>query len=90
VDLRIDSPGFGKWDTVAVDSKHFRAVYFPVGVGHAFISLQDDTVMSYLFSGEYVAETSSRSPCSTLAEALERGLLPHYDKCKAAEEALSH
>jgi epimerase EvaD len=34
----------------------FRAVYFPTGVGHAFVALDDETVMSYLLSGEYVAQ----------------------------------
>jgi 5-epimerase len=56
VDIRVGSPTFGKWDVVEVDPRHFRSVYFPVGVGHLFISLQDDTVMSYMISGEYVPE----------------------------------
>jgi len=114
VDIRVDSPTFGNWDAVGVDQEHFRAVYFLVGVGHAFIALQDDTVMSSLFSGEYVPENelalsvtdpelglplpqdltpilSARDRVApTLAEARERGLLPHYDKCKAAEVALGH
>jgi epimerase EvaD len=56
VDVRVGSPTFGKWDVVEVDPRYFRSVYFPVGVGHLFVSLQDDTVMSYLISGEYVPE----------------------------------
>jgi epimerase EvaD len=112
VDIRVDSPTFGRWDAVRTDPEHFRAVYFPVGVGHAFIALQDDTVMSYMISGEYVPANelalsvldpelglplpagltpilSARDRVApTLAEAGERGLLPHYDKCQAAEAAL--
>lgn len=56
VDIRVGSPTFGKWDVVEVDPNHFRSVYFPVGVGHLFIALKDDTVMSYMISGEYVPE----------------------------------
>ncbi len=56
VDIRVGSPTFGAWDAVEVDSRHFRSVYFPVGVGHAFVSYRDDTVMSYMISGEYVPE----------------------------------
>ncbi|RSM81631.1 dTDP-4-keto-6-deoxy-D-glucose epimerase [Kibdelosporangium aridum] len=56
VDIRVGSPTFGKWDAVQVDPHDFRAVYFPVGVGHAFIALQDDTVMSYMLAGPYVAD----------------------------------
>ncbi|MEV6694557.1 dTDP-4-dehydrorhamnose 3,5-epimerase family protein [Micromonospora sp. NPDC051196] len=56
VDIRVGSPTYGRWDAVAVDAHNFRSVYFPVGVGHVFIALRDDTVMSYLISGEYVPE----------------------------------
>lgn len=56
VDIRVGSPTFGKWDAVLVNSRDFRAVYFPVGVGHAFISLADDTVMSYMIAEPYDAE----------------------------------
>lgn len=53
VDLRLGSPTFGAWDTVEMDAESFRSVYLPVGVGHAFVALEDDTVMSYLVSSPY-------------------------------------
>lgn len=56
VDIRVGSPTFGKWDSVVLDPVDFRAAYLPVGVGHAFVALEDDTVMSYLLSDSYVAE----------------------------------
>lgn len=56
VDIRVGSPTFGTWDAVLVNPREFRAVYFPVGVGHAFISLAEDTVMSYMLAESYVAE----------------------------------
>jgi 5-epimerase len=55
VDLRIGSPTFGAWDSSVLDPVDFRATYLPLGVGHAFIALEDDTVMSYLVSQSYVA-----------------------------------
>ncbi|MYR46537.1 dTDP-4-dehydrorhamnose 3,5-epimerase family protein [Streptomyces sp. SID5910] len=55
VDLRVGSPTFGTWDSVVLDARDFRAVYLPAGVGHAFVALEDDTVMSYLLSAGYVA-----------------------------------
>jgi epimerase EvaD len=54
IDLRVGSPTFGRWDAVAMNQREFRAVYFPHGVGHAFIALTDHTVMSYLLSARYV------------------------------------
>lgn len=56
VDLRVGSPTFGHWDAVLLDQRHFRAMYFPVGVGHAVVALADDTVMSYLMSTSYRGE----------------------------------
>lgn len=69
VDLRRGSPTFGRWDTVLLDQEHFRAVYFPVGVGHAFVAVDDDTVMSYLLSRSYTRE--NELAVSALDPALE-------------------
>ncbi|MCH0566872.1 MULTISPECIES: dTDP-4-dehydrorhamnose 3,5-epimerase family protein [unclassified Streptomyces] len=56
VDLRIGSPTFGCWQAVAMNRREFRAVYIPCGVGHAFIALRDETVISYMLSTSYVPE----------------------------------
>ncbi|MEU5262974.1 dTDP-4-dehydrorhamnose 3,5-epimerase family protein [Amycolatopsis sp. NPDC021455] len=53
VDLRVGSPTFGEWDALRLDSTEYRAVYLAEGLGHAFIALEDDTVMSYLCSEPY-------------------------------------
>ncbi|OXM67956.1 dTDP-4-dehydrorhamnose 3,5-epimerase [Amycolatopsis vastitatis] len=53
VDLRVGSPTFGEWDAVRLDSTEYRAVYIAEGLGHGFIALEDDTVMSYLCSEPY-------------------------------------
>ncbi|WP_411083291.1 dTDP-4-dehydrorhamnose 3,5-epimerase family protein [Streptomyces sp. cmx-18-6] len=56
VDLRLGSPTFGAWDGIEMDEDTCRAGYYPQGVGHAFLALEDDTVMSYLVSTGYRAE----------------------------------
>ncbi|MET9556554.1 dTDP-4-dehydrorhamnose 3,5-epimerase family protein [Streptomyces sp. NPDC006645] len=56
VDLRQGSPTFGRWESVRLDGESKRALYLPVGIGHAFLALQDDTLMSYAMSGAYVPE----------------------------------
>src|ERR1022692_4528278 len=53
IDVRVGSPTFGRWDSVVLDQESGHAVYFPVGVGHAFVALEYGTVMSYLLSREY-------------------------------------
>ncbi|MFD7229146.1 dTDP-4-dehydrorhamnose 3,5-epimerase family protein [Streptomyces sp. NPDC059881] len=56
LDIRVGSPTFGISDAVVLDPEAARAMYFPVGVAHAFVALEDDTVVSYMLSGEYVKE----------------------------------
>ncbi|MEV0221383.1 dTDP-4-dehydrorhamnose 3,5-epimerase [Streptomyces sp. NPDC050704] len=77
VDLRVGSPTFGAWDAVTIDATvRPSGVYFPVGVGHAFLALSDDTVMSYVLSGEYVADqehaVSPLDPAIALPVTAER------------------
>ena len=50
IDLRVSSPTFGQWEKVLLDAVDRRAVYIAEGLGHAFVSLEDNTVMSYLVS----------------------------------------
>ncbi|GAA1571019.1 hypothetical protein GCM10009678_62090 [Actinomadura kijaniata] len=56
VDLRVGSPTFGRHDVVELDAAVPRALYVPAGLGHAFVALEDETVMTYLMSGGYVPE----------------------------------
>jgi 5-epimerase len=53
IDVRVGSPTFGRWESVLLDTENYRAVYLPEGIGHAFIALVDDTVMTYLCSTTY-------------------------------------
>ncbi|WP_436492038.1 dTDP-4-dehydrorhamnose 3,5-epimerase family protein [Actinokineospora sp. HUAS TT18] len=53
VDIRVGSPTYGVWDAVRLDPVDFRAVYVPEGIGHGFVALEDDTVISYLCSTGY-------------------------------------
>ncbi|MCX5042219.1 dTDP-4-dehydrorhamnose 3,5-epimerase [Aldersonia sp. NBC_00410] len=56
VDLRPDSPTFGTWDSVLIDDVDRRAVYLSEGLGHAILSLEDDSTVMYLCSIEYTPE----------------------------------
>ncbi|MFD6178691.1 MULTISPECIES: dTDP-4-dehydrorhamnose 3,5-epimerase family protein [unclassified Isoptericola] len=53
VDLRVGSPTFGRWDSVLLDDVHRRAIYLGEGLGHAFMSLQDNSTVLYLCSTGY-------------------------------------
>jgi dTDP-4-dehydrorhamnose 3,5-epimerase/epimerase EvaD len=56
VDLRMGSPTFGQWETTELSGDNCRALYIPVGVGHAFASLQDDSIVVYVMSEGYVPD----------------------------------
>jgi dTDP-4-dehydrorhamnose 3,5-epimerase len=56
VDLRVGSPTFGAHDSAVLDSEQPRAVYLAEGLGHAFLSLADDTSVTYLVSSGYDPE----------------------------------
>nr|MDT0662739.1 dTDP-4-dehydrorhamnose 3,5-epimerase [Micromonospora sp. DSM 115978] len=53
VDLRVGSPTFGQHEIVRLDTTEHRAIYLSEGLGHAFVSLEDDTVMTYICSARY-------------------------------------
>jgi len=53
VDLRVGSGTFGQWDAVLLDDVDRRAIYLAEGLGHAFMSLEDDSTVLYLCSTGY-------------------------------------
>ncbi|WP_084102234.1 dTDP-4-dehydrorhamnose 3,5-epimerase family protein [Demequina sp. NBRC 110051] len=56
VDLRVGSPTFGQWDSVLLDDVDRRAIYLSEGLGHGFLSLEDNSTVMYLCSTPYAPE----------------------------------
>lgn len=56
VDVRVGSPTFGRWEAIRLDSSKYTAVYLAEGLGHAFLALTANTVVSYLCSTGYNPE----------------------------------
>jgi dTDP-4-dehydrorhamnose 3,5-epimerase len=53
VDLRVGSPGFGKWEMVRLDDEHRRGVFLAEGLGHGFMALSEQATVLYLCSTPY-------------------------------------
>ncbi|MFJ6730145.1 MULTISPECIES: dTDP-4-dehydrorhamnose 3,5-epimerase family protein [unclassified Streptomyces] len=53
VDLRVGSPGFGRWEAVRLDDVTRRALFLAEGLGHAFLALTEGAVVVYLCSTGY-------------------------------------
>ena len=56
VDIRVGSPTFGKWEAVTITAKDRNAVLLDVGLGHAFVALEDGTTVTYLVTDRYRPE----------------------------------
>jgi dTDP-4-dehydrorhamnose 3,5-epimerase len=50
VDLRAGSPSFGAWHAEPMGAGRRAALVLPAGVGHAFLSLADESAVVYLLS----------------------------------------
>jgi dTDP-4-dehydrorhamnose 3,5-epimerase len=53
VDVRPNSPTFLKHEVVNLNSTSGQILSIPFGIAHGFVSLQDNTVVSYLVSSRY-------------------------------------
>ena len=53
VDLRKDSPTYGLWDAIEISSENGLSVFISEGLGHAFLSLEENSVATYLCTSEY-------------------------------------
>jgi dTDP-4-dehydrorhamnose 3,5-epimerase len=58
VDTRPESAGYGQWAGFELDSERGRLVYLPEGVAHGFLTLVDDSELSYQISAAYVPESA--------------------------------
>ena len=47
VDLREDSPTYLKWEKIELSETNALTVLVPAGIGHCFLSLEDDTIQCY-------------------------------------------
>ncbi|HLN52651.1 MAG TPA: dTDP-4-dehydrorhamnose 3,5-epimerase [Lentimicrobium sp.] len=53
VDIRMDSPTFGKWNSIQLTEKNKLMYWIPEGFAHGFLTLEDDTVFTYKCTGTY-------------------------------------
>ena len=56
VDLRHDSPDFGRWVAVELSADKGNQLWVPAGFGHGFCTLTPDAVVSYKVTAYYSRE----------------------------------
>jgi dTDP-4-dehydrorhamnose 3,5-epimerase len=59
VDLRRESPTFGRWEGHELDDERHRQLLVPVGFGHGFCVLSEVADVSYLLSSPYDPATEA-------------------------------
>ena len=59
VDLRRDSPTYGRWEGHELDDERHRQLLVPVGFAHGFCVLSEQADVHYKLSTYYDAETES-------------------------------
>ena len=53
VDIRKDSPTYGKYTAVELTPENGRQLFIPRGFAHGFVSLKDNTLFQYLVDNDY-------------------------------------
>lgn len=59
LDLRQDSPTFGKWHGVLLTAENKKQFYIPEGFAHGFLTLEDDTEFLYKCTDFYHPEVEA-------------------------------
>ncbi|MFQ5642843.1 MAG: dTDP-4-dehydrorhamnose 3,5-epimerase [Thiogranum sp.] len=58
VDLRPDSVTYGNWTGIELTATNHTMLYVPAGFAHGFITLEDNTEVSYLISAAYAPQAA--------------------------------
>lgn len=57
IDLRKDSPTFGKWEGFELTADNFQMLYVPRGFAHGFVTLVENTEVIYKVDNFYAPES---------------------------------
>ena len=59
VDLRENSPTYGKWESVLLSGENKKQFFIPKGFAHGFVVLSKETIFSYKVDNIYAPEYDS-------------------------------
>ena len=64
VDIRKESPTFGRYVAVELSGENHRQMFIPKGFAHGYIALEDDTVFQYKCDEYYHPEVEDGIACN--------------------------
>lgn len=53
VDIRRDSPTYGRWESIILSGQNKWMYWIPAGFAHGFVTLEDDTIFFYKCTNVY-------------------------------------
>jgi dTDP-4-dehydrorhamnose 3,5-epimerase len=56
VDIRMNSPSYGKWVSLEVSAQQWNQIFVPKGFAHGFLTLEPDTEVVYKVTNAYAPE----------------------------------
>ena len=84
VDLRKDSPTYGKWESVVLSEDNKLQFWIPEGFAHGFVTLEDETVFNYKCTNIYNKESENsllwNDPDINIDWNIENPILSEKDK----------
>ncbi len=84
VDLRKDSPTYGKWESVILSEDNKLQFWIPEGFAHGFVTLEDETVFNYKCTNIYNKESEGsllwNDPDIDIDWNIENPILSEKDK----------
>ena len=84
VDLRKDSPTYGKWESVVLSEDNKLQFWIPEGFAHGFVTLEDETVFNYKCTNIYNKESEGsllwNDPDINIDWNIENPILSEKDK----------
>ena len=87
VDLRHDSPSFGKWYDLELSERNHLMFWIPAGFAHGFVALEDDSELQYKCTAHY--PTKARRPAYSVLSK-ERIMADYHLAIPAWQESLEH
>lgn len=83
VDLRKNSPTFGKWQNLELSSENFEMIFVPRGFAHGFVTLEENTEIIYKVDNFYAPESDSgivwNDPTLSINWPIENPILSEKD-----------
>ena len=85
VDIRQDSPTYGKWAGLIVSAEKWNQILVPVGFAHGFVTLEDNSEVQYKVSAPYRADLDRAIRFDDPAIAIEWPLVASAMKLSAKD-----